>query len=599
MQEAFVPLAVELDPEASLPRLLTANAAADPDAAGYAVREGETWREVTHAQFLTEVETLAKGFIAAGIAAGERVALMSRTRYEWTLVDLALLTAGAVVVPVYETSSSAQVEWIFADSGAVAVVVEDPEMMRTVSGVREQCPALRDVWQIDAGHLDELAQGAGEVSDAQMRARRDGLGAESVATVIYTSGTTGRPKGCVLTHGNFVALSQNCLDRMQALVDGDDNRGTLLFLPLAHVFARLIQYVAIAAGRRLGHTSMTTLVEDLGTYQPSFLLAVPRVFEKVYNASEQRAAADGKARVFAAAADVAVAYSEASGSGRRPSVLLRAKHALFDKLVYAKLRSAFGGQLRYSISGGAPLGLRLAHFYAGVGLPVLEGYGLTETTAPAAVNPPGALKIGTVGPACPGVGLRIAPDGEVLVKGINVFREYLADPDATAQVKVDGWFHTGDLGELDEDGYLTITGRKKDLLVTAGGKNVSPSRLEDALRAHPLVGEAVVVGDGRPFIAALLTLDEDALPGWAAGRGMAPMDAETARSHPEVLVALQEAVDQANAQVSRAESIRKFRVLSAPISEASGHLTPSLKVKRHVVLEDFAPEIDDLYGTGH
>lgn len=596
MQETCEPLLVPVRDDATLPQLLTKNVDERAEAIGYAIRDGGSWREVTHREFLSEVEILAKGFMASGVQPGDRVALMSRTRYEWTLVDLALLTAGAVVVPVYETSSADQVDWILQDSQCVAAIVEDATMMRTVASVRENCSHLRDVWQIDAGHLDELTQGAGDVSDAEMRARRDSLDAESPATVIYTSGTTGRPKGCVLTHGNFVALSENALAKMSALVDGDDNTGTLLFLPLAHVFARLVQYLAIASGTRLGHTTMDTLVQDLGTYRPSYLLAVPRVFEKVFDASRQRAVTDGRGRVFTAAADVARNYSEARNAGRRPGLVLRAKHAVFDRLVYAKLRAAFGGRLRYSISGGAPLNLALAHFYNGIGLPVLEGYGLTETTAPVSVNPPNTMKIGTVGPACPGVCLRIAEDGEVLVKGINVFKEYLGNPDATVLAKTDGWFHTGDLGTLDEDGYLTITGRKKDLIVTAGGKNVSPSRLEDALRSDPLIAEAVVVGDGKPFIAVLLTLDEETLPGWAHEHGIEDLDPRSARTDPRVHEALQAAVDKTNTLVSRAESIRKFVVLPCNLSEASGHLTPSLKVKRHVVLKEFAKQIDDIYG---
>lgn len=596
MRESFEPLLVEPKPEGNLAQLIVENAEARGTQPGYAIREQGGWRKVTHSAFLTQVETLARGFMASGVKPGDRVALMSRTRYEWTLVDFALLTVGAIVVPIYETSSADQIQWILQDSGAVAAVVEDAEMVKAVSSVRESCPKLRDVWQIDAGHLDELAEGAGEISDAELRARRDALDSEAVATIIYTSGTTGRPKGCVLTHGNFLFLTQNAMARMNALFIGDNN-GTLLFLPLAHVFARLIQYVTVASGAPLGHTTITTLVDDLGTYRPTFLLAVPRVFEKVYNSSEQRAEAYGKGKIFRAAADTAVAYSEATNTNGHVGPALRLKHAMFDKLVYAKLREAFGGQLRYSISGGAPLSTRMAHFYNGVGLPVLEGYGLTETTAPASVNPPDRLKIGTVGPACPGVGLKIADDGEVLVKGINVFREYLNDPAVTAEVKIDGWFRTGDLGELDDDGYLSITGRKKDLLITAGGKNVSPARLEDALRSHALVAEAVVVGDGQPFIAALLTLDDEMLPGWAKSNGLEGLSLEEARSHPKVLAALQGAVDGANKIVSRAESIRKFTVLPRHLTEESGHMTPSLKVKRHVVLENFADQVNEIYGN--
>lgn len=597
MREVSTKLLVPVDEELALPHLVVRNAGEAASAVGYAKRDGASWAGITHAEFLTEVETLAKGFMAAGVEAGDRVAIMSSTRYEWTLTDLALLTCGAVVVPIYETSSSEQVAWILSDSEAVAAVVENQEMARSVSEVRERCPQLRDVWQIDAGHLDELCEGAPEVGDAEMRARRDAVDADHVATIIYTSGTTGLPKGCVLTHGNFVSLSQNCLALMDDLVNGDDNNGTLLFLPLAHVFARLIQFVAIASRTRLAHTTISTLVDDLGTYAPSYLLGVPRVFEKVYNSAEQRAQNDGRGKIFATAAETAIAYSEATNGGARAPLTLRAKHAVFDRLVYAKLRSAFGGHLRYSISGGAPLSARLAHFYNGIGLPVLEGYGLTETTAPACVNPPKALRIGSVGPACPGVSLRIDDDGEILVKGINVFREYLHNPEATNEAKTDGWFRTGDLGELDADGYLTITGRKKDILVTAGGKNVSPSKLEDSLRSHPLISEAVVVGDGRPFIAALVTLDEEMLPGWASARGITGLDADAAVTDERVLDELQKAVDQANSLVSRAESIRAFRVLTAPLTQDSGHLTPSLKVKRNVVLDDFADVIDSIYSA--
>ena len=598
MREVSTKLLVPFDEELALPHIVVRNASEDPRGIGYARREGATWAGVTHEEFLAQVETLAKGFMAAGVEAGDRVALMSTTRYEWTLTDLALLTCGAVVVPIYETSSSDQVAWILADSEAVAVVVENQEMALTVSQVRERCPHLRDVWQIDAGHLDELLEGAPEVSDAQMRARRDAVDADHVATIIYTSGTTGLPKGCVLTHGNFVSLSQNCLALMDDLVNGgEENNGTLLFLPLAHVFARLIQFVAIASRTRLAHTTIGTLVDDLGTYAPSYLLGVPRVFEKVYNSAEQRAQGDGRGKIFAAAADTAIAYSEATNAGRRAPLTLRVKHTVFDRLVYAKLRSAFGGHLRYSISGGAPLSARLAHFYNGIGLPVLEGYGLTETTAPACVNPPKALRIGTVGPACPGVGLRIDDDGEILVKGINVFREYLHNPEATDEAKVDGWFRTGDLGELDADGYLSITGRKKDILVTAGGKNVSPAKLEDSLRSHPLIAEAVVVGDAKPFIAALLCLDEEMLPGWASAHGITDLDPADAAQDQRVLDELQKAVDQANTLVSRAESIRAFRVLTTPLTQESGHLTPSLKVKRNVVLDDYADVIDSIYSS--
>lgn len=598
MRETSVAPLIPARDDASIPAMLAHNAQVRPDRAGYAVREGDGWRDITHREFLDRVETLAKGFIASGIEAGDRVALLSRTRFEWTLVDCALLTAGAIVVPIYETSSPEQIAWILQDSGAIAAIVETEDHVKSVSSIRDQCPALRDVWHIDAAHLEELAEGAVEASDAQLRARRDALTSDTPATVIYTSGTTGKPKGCVLTHGNFVLLSENALARMDELVNGDDNNGTLLFLPLAHVFARLIQYVAISSGVRLGHSAtIANLVDDLGSFKPSFLLAVPRVFEKVYNGSEHRAHADGKEKIFAQAARVAINYSRARNEGRKASISVRVQHAVFDRLVYRKLRQAFGGKVRYSISGGAPLSTHLAHFYSGAGLPILEGYGLTETTAPATVNPPDRIKIGTVGPACPGVSLRISDDGEILVKGINVFREYLNNPEATDAAKHDGWFHTGDLGEIDEDGYLKITGRKKDLIITAGGKNVSPSKLEDVIRSHPLVAEVVVVGDNRPFVAAMITIDEDMLKAWSATRGLNLTSAADAATSPEVIASLQEAVDEANAGVSRAESVRKFIVLSGQLTEDNGYLTPSLKVKRNIVLAEFADVISrDIYG---
>lgn len=599
MRESSVAPVFPVRDDASLPQMLLHNAAIRPERTGFVVREADGWRDVSHREFLDQVERLAKGLMAAGIDAGDRVALLSRTRYEWTLVDFAVLTVGAQVVPIYETSSPGQIAWILQDSAAKAIVVETDENYQSVMSVRDECPALRDVWHIDASHLEELAEGSTEISDAQLRARRDAITNETIATIIYTSGTTGRPKGCALTHGNFVGVCENDLHLMDALVNGDDNRGTLLFLPLAHVFARMIQYVAVCSGVRLGHTaSIANLVDDLGTFRPSFLLAVPRVFEKVYNATEHKAHADGKSKAFAQAARVAINYSRAIDAGRRPALGVRIQHAIFDRLVYSKLRAAFGGQLRYSISGGAPLSTHLAHFYAGAGLPVLEGYGLTECTAPISVNPTYKMKIGTVGPPCPGVSVRIADDGEILAKGLNIFKEYINNPEATFEAKPDGWFHTGDLGELDEDGYLKITGRKKDLIITAGGKNVSPSKLEDVIRSNPLVSEAVVVGDNRPFVAAMVTLDEAMVKAWANTSGLDISTIEEARRSPAVRESIQATIDEANQDVSRAESVRKFIILSEQFTEENGQLTPSQKVKRHVVLTEFADVIDsEIYGS--
>jgi long-chain acyl-CoA synthetase len=519
---------------------------------------------------------------------------MCRTRYEWTLVDFAGWTAGAVVVPVYETSSAEQVQWILSDSGARVAIVETAAHASVVDQVRADLPDLADVLVIDDGALDALRQRGRDVSDADLDARRDALDRTSVATIIYTSGTTGRPKGCELTHGNFLDLAENAIDKLGQVVL-TDNASTLLFLPLAHVFARFIEVLCVAGKARMGHSSdIKTLLDDFAGFQPTFVLAVPRVFEKIYNSAEAKASAEGKGKIFLRAATVAIAYSEALDAGG-PSLALRLQHAVFDKLVYGKLRAAMGGQVRYAVSGGAPLGTRLGHFYRGIGVLILEGYGLTETTAPVAVNTPDKVKIGTVGYPLPGCGIRIAEDGEVLLKGVGVFTSYHNNPQATQEAIVDGWFHTGDIGELDDDGYLRITGRKKEILVTAGGKNVAPAVLEDRLRAHPLVSQCIVVGDQKPFVGVLITLDEEMWPLWAKTHGLDDVAIDDARRHPKVLEALQAAVDRANQAVSRAESIRKFAVLPGDFTESNGYLTPSLKLKRAVVMKDFAEEVDRLY----
>ena len=506
--------------EGNLAQTVALNARQVPDKVVFATRSGAGWQDVTAARFADDVNRLAKGLIAAGIDVGDRVAIMSRTRYEWTLADYAIWTAGAVTVPIYETSSPDQVAWILEDSGAVAVVVETATHAGAVSAVRDRVPGLRDVWQIESGALDELNRAGADVGDETLDARRDSTDRTSLATIIYTSGTTGRPKGCELTHGNFKDLAENTCESLASVVRAD-GASTLLFLPLAHVFARFIQVLCVEAAARMGHSSdIRTLLDDFASFQPTFILAVPRVFEKIYNSSEQKAAGDGKGRIFAAAASTAMEWSESLDAGG-PGVGLKLKHALFDRLVYSKLRAAMGGRIQYAVSGGAPLGTRLGHFYRGIGVIVLEGYGLTETTAPSTVNVPEKVKIGTVGTPLPGVGIRIADDGEILIQGVNVFARYRNNDTASTEAIQDGWFHTGDIGELDDDGYLKITGRKKELLVTAGGKNVAPAVLEDRLRAHPLVSQCIVVGDQKPFIAALITLDEEMLPAWAKNNGLA------------------------------------------------------------------------------
>lgn len=581
--------------EGTLADLPRRNADAVPGEGAFSKKgvSGE-WTDITFHQFAEEVTALAKGFIAAGIRQGDRVALMSRTRYEWTLVDFAAWTAGAVVVPIYETSSPEQVEWILLDSGATCLVVESARHREIVEELRDRLSALTEIVEIDGGGIEDLKARGMEVPDAALVEARAGLDRASVATIIYTSGTTGRPKGVLLTHGNFLDLVENAVEKLgrDVLTPGSS---TLLFLPLAHVFARFIEVLCVAARVRMGHAAdIKTLLDDFGSFKPTFVLAVPRVFEKIFNSAEAKAAAGGKEKIFHRAATVAIAYSEALDR-QGPGLGLRLQHLLFDKLVYGKLRDAMGGQVRYAVSGGAPLGTRLGHFFRGIGVNILEGYGLTESTAPLSVNIPGNVKIGTVGPPLPGTSIRVAEDGEILVKGVGVFTAYHQNDQATSDAIRDGWFHTGDIGDLDEDGYLRITGRKKEILVTAAGKNVAPAVLEDRLRAHPLVSQCIVVGDQKPFVAALITLDAEMWPLWAPTHGLENVTIEEARTHPKVLDALQHAVDRANEAVSKAESIRKFTVLSGDFTEANGYLTPSLKLKRNIVMKDFEAEVESLY----
>ncbi|WP_432495097.1 AMP-dependent synthetase/ligase [Kineococcus auxinigenes] len=555
------------------------------------------WRDVSAADLLADVAAVAKGLIAAGVQPGDRVALMARTSYEWTLVDVAVWFAGAVTVPVYETSSTEQVRWILSDSGAVACFAETPENAARVAAVREGLPQLRDVWTLASGALEELRTAGGDTGEDELEQRRTLAGPSDPATVIYTSGTTGRPKGCVLTHGNFLDLARNARAAIPEVLQRPD-AATLLFIPLAHVFARFIQVLCLVCRVRVGHTpDAKDLLPDLAGFRPTFVLAVPRVFQKVYNGAEQRAAAGGrlKAAVFERASATAVAYSRALDA-RGPSLPLRAQHALFDRLVYSKLRDLLGGNVAHAVSGGAPMGEHLTHFFRGAGLVVLEGYGLTETTAPLCVSRPSRIRIGTVGPPLPGTDVAVDDDGEILCRGLGVFREYRGREQETAEAFEDGWFRTGDLGEIDDAGNLRITGRKKEIIVTANGKNVVPATLEDRLRAHPLVSQAVVVGDQRHYVACLITLDEEALPSWGANHGRPGLDLARARTDEVVLGALQQAVDRANEAVSRAESIRRFRVLADDFTIENGYLTPSQKVKRSEVLRDFAGEVDALYG---
>ncbi|NHC12383.1 AMP-dependent synthetase/ligase [Motilibacter deserti] len=593
--EFHAPHLPAVPPDDDLTGLVWDKAAASPDAPMLSRKLDGRWVDVTAAEFRDQVTAVAKGLIASGLGPGDRVAIMSHTRYEWTVVDFAVWAAGGVSVPVYETSSAEQVEWILSDSRAAGIVVETAEHAALVKEADGTLPALRHVWRIEDGALDSLAAQGAQLPDAVVAERRAGLGTASLATLIYTSGTTGRPKGCKITHGNFLAEVRGAIAGVPE-VFGKPDAGTVLFLPLAHVLARVFQLICIAGDIKLAHTpDVKNLLPDLASFRPTFLLAVPRVFEKVYNSSEQKADAAGKGKVFRAAAATAVAYSKALDTGK-PPLLLRLKHAAFDRLVYGKLRAALGGRVTYAVCGGAPLGERLGHFFRGLGLVVLEGYGLTETTAALCVNTPSKLKMGTVGPPLPGNAIRIEADGEILVKGGVVFGGYAGNADAdAAAMTVDGWFRTGDLGELDAEGFLRVTGRKKEMIVTAGGKNVSPTTLEDRLRAAALVSQCMVVGDGRAYISALVTLDGEALAPWLAARGKPAMTVAEAAHDADVRAEVQNAVDAANSAVSRAESIRRFTILECDFTVEGGQLTPSLKVKRNVVQREFARDIEDLY----
>jgi long-chain acyl-CoA synthetase len=600
VHEYASPVLVEKPSSGNLSDITVTNAGEAPDKVIFVRRSGDGWADVTCQEFATAVTRLAKGLMAAGVGHGDRVGLMCKTRYEWTLVDFAIWHAGGVTVPIYETSSGEQLQWILSDSGAVGCFVETTDHEAELAEVHGELPKLKQSWVIDAGAIDELSGSGSGVSDDELEQRRTAAGPDDLATIIYTSGTTGRPKGCELTHGNFLFELENVVsvkdsDVTLASVFGDEDASTLLFLPLAHVFARIIQVGVIMSRGKLGHTSdVKSLLPDLASFQPTFILSVPRVFEKVYNSAEQKAEAAGKGKIFHAAADTAVAYSEALDQGGA-GFGLRAKHAAFDALVYSKLRAALGGKVRWAVSGGAPLGLRLGHFYRGIGLTVLEGYGLTETTAATTVNTPTHLKIGTVGRPLPGVAVRIGEDGEVLIKGGQIFTGYYNNPEATAEAITDGWFHSGDLGELDADGFLRITGRKKEIIVTAAGKNVAPAVLEDRLRSHRLVSQCMVVGDAQPYIACLVTLDEEALPSWLEQQGKEAMSTAEAAEDEDVRAAIQQAVDAANKAVSKAESIKRFTILGVDFTEDNGTLTPSLKLKRNVVLKEFAGDVDALY----
>ena len=606
VREYSVPATVSVGADESVSDAVFENAAQHAADVLYRRKGADgVWSDITAAEFAEQVTRVAAGLIAAGVQAGDRIGLLSRTRYEWTLFDYAILAAGGVTVPIYETSSPDQISWILSDSGAVGIVVETAEHTASVEKIRADVPELRHVWQIEPSGaapdspsaVEQLTGLGSDTADDVVHERRNAVRADDLATLIYTSGTTGRPKGCELTHRNLLSECRTIASTIPDLLAHGGS--VLLFLPLAHVFGKVIQCGALTTRTVVGHSpDVKNLLPDLAEFKPTFLLAVPRVFEKVYNGARLRAHNDGKGRIFDAAADTAIAYSEAIDTGG-PGLLLKAKHALFDKLVYGKLRAAVGGNVTAAVSGSAPLGARLGHFFRGIGLPVLEGYGLTETTAGITLNTLDAQRVGSVGRPVPGCAVRIAEDGEVMLRGDIVFQGYWHNEDASKEaLEDDGWFHSGDIGELDDAGFLTITGRKKEIIVTAGGKNVAPAVLEDRLRAHPLVGQCIVVGDQKPFISALVTIDPEALPGWRERNGKpegAGGSASDLVDDPELRGEIAAAVEEANQAVSRAEQIRKFRILPADFSEAGGELTPTMKVKRKVVVDTYSGEIEALY----
>jgi long-chain acyl-CoA synthetase len=593
MNEITIPALVPAATEGNLTNLIAERAWFEPERITMSRPLGDGWQQLTAREVESDIRAAAKGLIAAGVQAGDRVAIMARTRYEWTILDFASWFAGAIVVPIYETSSPEQVDWILNDAGAVALIVETPALRELVTPVLPS--HTRHIWTMTEDVLDVLRNAGAHISDGEIDNRRKTLSPDSLATLIYTSGTTGKPKGVQLTHGNFLA---ECGNVVQGAADLFLKPGgsTLLFLPVAHVFGRMVQIGAISAGLHLAHCAdvQARLLPDLASFKPTFVLAVPRIFEKVYNGAEAKAEAAGKGKIFRKGAEIAIAYSENIDAKKfKPALAL--KHKLFDVLLYSKIRHTLGGRVEAAISGGAPLGARLGHFYRGAGITILEGYGLTETTAGATLNLSTALRVGSVGKPIPGTSVKIAEDGEVLIGGPIVMRGYWQNDAANQEVFDGHWFKSGDLGRLDDQGFLYITGRKKELIVTAGGKNVAPAVLEDRLRAHPLVSQCMVVGDNQPFIAALITIDPDMIKGWIAANNKTGATVATLVNDPDLHAVIQTAVDEANKAVSKAESIRKFAILAEDFSIAGGQLTAKLSVKRHVVAQQYAETITALY----
>ena len=593
MNEVTNPAIIPAATAGNLTNLISERAWFEPERITMSRPLGDGWQPLTARQVEEEIRATAKGLVAAGIAIGDRVAIMARTRYEWTILDFAIWYAGGCVVPIYETSSAEQVDWILNDSASVGLIVETPTHKELVNSVLPS--HTKHVWVMTDDVLSTLRKAGTQISDDEIDRRRNALIPDTLATLIYTSGTTGRPKGVQLTHGNFLAECGNVVEGASDLFLKPGG-STLLFLPVAHVFSRMVEIGAIHAGLHLAHCSdpVGRLQPDLASFKPTFVLAVPRIFEKIYNGAEAKADAAGKGKIFRKAAEVAIAYSEAKDK-RGFNPLLTLKHGLFDKLVYSKIRTAVGGKVEAAISGGAPLGARLGHFYRGAGITILEGYGLTETTAGATLNLTKNIRVGSVGRPVPGTTIKIADDGEVLIKGDIVMRGYWQNDGANQEVFDGPWFKSGDLGRLDDDGFLYITGRKKEIIVTAGGKNVAPAVLEDRLRAHPLVSQCMVVGDNQPFIATLITIDQDMLKGWIAANKKSGATIDALINDPDLIAVIQTAVDEANKAVSKAESIRKFTILAQDFTIAGGELTAKLSLKRHVISQKYASEITALF----
>jgi len=594
MIETYLPALAPHPTTGNITTIITDRVAKEPGRVLLSRPLGNGWKPVTAVELDQEIRSVAKGLISHGVSRGDRVAIMAKTRYEWTILDFAIIYCGGITVPIYETSSAEQVKWILSDSASVLLVVESPNLAELAEPVRPS--TCREILTITEDAIPALILAGREIPDSAVDERINSLAPEDLMTLIYTSGTTGNPKGVTFTHGNFISECSNVVlyARGEFLKPGGS---TLLFLPIAHVFGRMIQFGAIHAGLHLAHCGdITRLPQDLASFKPTLVLAVPRIFEKVYNSAETKAHEAGKSKIFKKAVDIAVEYSEGLDSGSI-SIKSRALHLLFDRLVYSKIRSGLGGKVEAAISGGAPLSPRLGHFFRGAGINILEGYGLTETTAASSLNVRSAQKIGSVGRPIPGTRIKIAADGEVLVQGAVIMQGYWQNDAATKECMTeDGYFKTGDLGTIDDDGYLSIVGRKKEIIVTSGGKNVAPEVLEDRLRAHPLISQCMVVGDNQPFIAALITLDPDSMKSWAKSNKKAGAAIADLTQDSSLRDVIQTAVDEANKAVSRAESIRKFTILPQDFTIADGQLTAKLSVKRHVVNQQFAQEIADLFG---